>query len=57
MPNDGNAQPDREIRDRGFEELLNAHRAISDAWYSNWRAEQEQRLNQVIQSRARGAAA
>lgn len=57
MPNDGTEQPIRENPDRGFEELLNVHRAITEAWYSNWRSQQEERLNGVLQARARRAAA
>lgn len=51
------AQPHVKNRDEGFEELLNAHRAIADAWYSNWRSKQEERLNELLEYRARAAAA
>jgi hypothetical protein len=52
MPKQSQEQPDMAVAGTGIGELLRAHRAISDAWYSNWRLEQRERLNRILQSRS-----
>jgi len=46
------AQPKVETRDTGADELLQAHRAISTAWYLNWHAQQAARLEELVRSRS-----
>lgn len=51
MPKQPNEQLDVAAFETGISELLRAHSAISEAWYSNWRAEQRARLERLLLSR------
>jgi hypothetical protein len=51
MPKQPNEQLDVAAFETGISELLRAHDAISDAWFSNWRAEQRARLERLLLSR------
>jgi hypothetical protein len=48
MPDHDEGQPVGVAQETGIEELLKAHRAISEAWYSNWRAQQQARLDELL---------
>jgi hypothetical protein len=53
MPKPPDKQPDVAADDTGTNGLLVAHRAVSTAWFSNWRAEQAERLDKLMTSRYR----
>lgn len=52
MTNPSGEQPSVAGVETGVDGLLNAHRAIATAWFSNWRAQQQERIEQVVQSRS-----
>jgi hypothetical protein len=52
MPKPALEQPDVAPIETGKGELLRAHQAISDAWYSNWQIEQRDRLERLLTSRS-----
>jgi hypothetical protein len=52
MPDLSKQQLSVASEDSSVNELLLAHRAILAAWYSNWRAEQQDRLEKLLLSRS-----
>jgi hypothetical protein len=51
MPDRAKGQPVVPEVESSTEKLLQAHREVSDAWYSNWRAEQQQKLEALVRDK------
>ena len=52
MPKQRREQLDVDSPETGVDALLRAHRAMADAWYLNWQAEQQARLDRLLISRS-----